>query len=351
MDQFLGVNYGTLGDDLPPPDQAIKLIRSVNGGAVRIYDANATILAAAARANLRVATQVPNELIPSIAHNQTAADSWITTNILPIKKSKIMYVYVGNEILSNTDIVSTWPELVPAMKNIYRALKARNMENILVGTPCAMDMIDTVFPPSAARFRSDITYSIVEPLLKFLKETDSCFFLDAYPYFTWSANHTIVPLNYALFKAKKREFYFDRNTKLTYENLLEQMIDSVVSAMAKLGYNDVPVALSETGWPNGGDVSEFGANVYNAATYNRNLVRVLARRKGTPLRPNVPIPTFIFALFNENLKGGPGTERHWGLFYPNETAVYPVHAKDFANIFYYYFFLFIIFFEESGIFH
>jgi Glycosyl hydrolases family 17 len=319
-----------LGDNLPPPDRAIKLIQSVNGGAFRIYDANATILAAAAHTKLRIAAQVPNELIPSIAYNQTATNSWVTTNILPFQKTRLTYLYIGNEILSNKDIASTWPALVPAMKNIYQALQAQNLKNILVGTTCAIDIIDTVFPPSAAQFRADIAGPIVVPLLKFLKETNSYFFFDAYPYFTWSANHTIVSLDYALFRAKPRDYYLDHGTNLTYKNLLEQMIDSVVSAMANLGYGDLPVVLAETGWPNGGDISEFGANVYNAAMYNRNLAHVLAMRKGTPLQPKVPIPAFVFALFNENQKWGPGTERHWGLFYPNETTIYPVYAKDFA---------------------
>ncbi|KAJ3709174.1 hypothetical protein LUZ61_012879 [Rhynchospora tenuis] len=325
LDQFLGVSYGTLGDNLPTPDHGIKLIQSVSGGAVRIYDANASILAAASRTNLRIAFQVPNELITSIAYNQSAADSWVATNILPIRKSRITYIYVGNEVLSNpTGANSTWEALVPAMKNIYQALQGQNLKNIPVGTTCAMDLIDTVFPPSAARFHSDKAGSLVIPLLKFLKDTNSYFFIDAYPYFTWSANHTIVSLDYALFRAKPRDYYFDYGTKLTYKNLLEQMLDSVVSAMTKLGYGDLKLVLAETGWPNGGDISEFGANVYNAAVYNRNLARILAMRKGTPLRPNVAIPTFVFALFNENLKGGPGTERHWGLFYPNETAIYPI---------------------------
>ncbi|GAB2213571.1 hypothetical protein Droror1_Dr00017881, partial [Drosera rotundifolia] len=51
----------------------------------------------------------------------------------------------------------------------------------------------------------------------------------------------------------------------------------------------IRIFISETGWPNGGDVDEIGANVYNAATYNRNLVAKLTAKpvKGTPARPEV----------------------------------------------------------------
>jgi len=45
---------------------------------------------------------------------------------------------------------------------------------------------------------------------------------------------------------------------------------------------------------------------------------------GTPRRPNQFIPTYIFSLFNENQKTGPGTERHWGLLYPNGSRLYEI---------------------------
>lgn len=45
---------------------------------------------------------------------------------------------------------------------------------------------------------------------------------------------------------------------------------------------------------------------------------------GTPARPGMTIPTFIFALYNENQKRGPGTERHWGLLDCNGKPVYGV---------------------------
>ncbi|CAL9765754.1 unnamed protein product, partial [Musa acuminata subsp. burmannicoides] len=36
------------------------------------------------------------------------------------------------------------------------------------------------------------------------------------------------------------------------------------------------------------------------------------------------MPVFVFSLYNENQKPGPGTERHWGLLYPNGSKVYEV---------------------------
>lgn len=104
------------------------------------------------------------------------------------------------------------------------------------------------------------------------------------------------------------------------------MLDSVIFAMSNLGYKDIPLLISETGWPNGGDIDELGVNVRNAATYNRNLIRKLTTKPpiGTPARPGVSIPTFIFSLYNENRKPGRGSERHWGLVHPNGTTIYEI---------------------------
>ncbi|KAJ3688546.1 hypothetical protein LUZ61_017710 [Rhynchospora tenuis] len=102
------------------------------------------------------------------------------------------------------------------------------------------------------------------------------------------------------------------------------MLDSVIFAMRKLSFNDVKLALAETGWPNGGDLDQIGANVYNAAVYNRNLARRMAGKPGTPARPGVDMPVFVFSLYNENRKPGQATERHWGMYYPNKKPVYQV---------------------------
>lgn len=104
------------------------------------------------------------------------------------------------------------------------------------------------------------------------------------------------------------------------------MLDAVVFAMGRLGYPHIRLFIAETGWPNGGDIDQIGANVYNAATYNRNVARKLSAKPpvGTPARPGIVLPSFIFALYNENLKLGQGTERHFGLLYPNGTNIYEI---------------------------
>lgn len=271
---------------------------------------------------------VPNQVIANISSNQTLADEWIRTNLLPFyPKTRIRTLLVGNEILSfySEQDRKTWIELVPAMRRIRYSLKTYNVSKVKVGTTCAMDVLESSFPPSNGTFRSEIAKTVMKPLLQFLSRTKSFFFIDSYPYFAWSGNYATISLDYALFKGGNLT-YTDPISGLTYTNLLDQMLDAVIFAMTKLGFPTVRLSISETGWPNAGDVDQIGANIYNAATYNRNLVRKMTAEPatGTPARPGVVIPTNIFALYNENQKGGAGTERHWGLLYPNGKDVYGI---------------------------
>ncbi|KAF2920582.1 probable glucan endo-1,3-beta-glucosidase A6 [Oryza sativa Japonica Group] len=324
----LGVNYGTVADDLPTAARSVELLRAAGAGAVRIYDANADILRALAGTGVPVSVTVPNDAIPSLAAaaSPAAVDEWVARNLAPhIPAARVLCLLVGNEVLSDRATAGTaWPSLVPAMANLRRALSARGLGRVKVGTTLAMDALGTSYPPSAGAFRDDIAGAVVRPLLEFLNATGSYYFVDAYPYFAWAANHRSISLDYALFQGEASTHYVDPGTGLTYTNLFDQMLDAVVAAMARLGYGNVKLAVSETGWPTAGDADELGANVHNAATYNRNLAARMAKNPGTPARPGAEIPVFLFSLYNENRKPGPGTERHWGLYYPNATWVYEV---------------------------
>lgn len=323
----IGINYGQLGNNLPSPNQSIHLIKSIKAGQVKIYDSNPEILKLLSGTNLKVSIMVQNHEIINISSSQSSADEWVQNNVLAYyPETMIRFILVGNEILSysSPQDQQIWHNLVPAMHRIKNSLNTLNIHNIKVGTPLAMDILQTTFPPSSGKFRPDISNLVMVPLLQFLNHTKSFFFIDVYPYFSWSTNWTNSSLDFALFRATTN--YTDPKSGLVYTNLLDQMLDSVIFAVKKIGFSNIPIIISETGWPNNGDIEQVGANIYNAATYNRNLIKKMTTKPalGTPARPGVVIPTFVFSLFEENQKTGPGIERHWGLIHSDGTPIYEI---------------------------
>lgn len=101
-------------------------------------------------------------------------------------------------------------------------------------------------------------------------------------------------------------------------------MDAVYVSMKKLGYPDVEIIVAETGWPSGGDPQNTHANPANAAAYNGGLLKKVNSGVGTPLMPGRKFETYIFSLFNENLKGPSLDEKNFGLFRPDFTEVYNI---------------------------
>lgn len=95
---------------------------------------------------------------------------------------------------------------------------------------------------------------------------------------------------------------------LHYTNVFDAMIDVAYFAMADLNFTNIPVVVSETGWPSKEDHNEPSATVDNADTYNSNLVRHVLNNTGTPKHPGIPVNTYIYELFNEDLRAGPTSE-------------------------------------------
>jgi hypothetical protein len=162
----------------------------------------------------------------------------------------------------------------------------------------------------------------MQPILSFLSTARSPFLINCYPYFAYKADPGSVLLEYVLFQPNPG--MTDPSTKLNYDNMLYAQIDSSYAAIQALGHTDIDVKISETGWPSMGDLDEAGATPENAGTYIGNLLQRIEMKQGTPLRPSVPIDVYVFALFNENLKPGPASERNYGLFYPDGRPVYNV---------------------------
>lgn len=148
----------------------------------------------------------------------------------------------------------------------------------------------------------------------------SPFAINAYPYFAYKANPKQVSLDFVLFEPGAGTV--DQVSALHYDNMFHAQIDAAYSAIEKLGYKNVCLQISETGWPSKGDADEAGATPENARKYNGNLIKLISQKKGTPMRPNLDLDVHVFALFNENQKPGPASERNFGLFKPDGTPVY-----------------------------
>lgn len=109
-------------------------------------------------------------------------------------------------------------------------------------------------------------------------------------------------------------------------------VDAVRSALNAMGFNDIEIMISETGWAYSGGNNEVGPSVENARAYNGNLIAHLRSMVGTPLMPGKSVETYIFALYDENLKPGPASERAFGLFKPDLSMVYDVGLSKTSQV-------------------
>ncbi|GLU22665.1 hypothetical protein SLE2022_387240 [Rubroshorea leprosula] len=321
----VGINYGQLGNNLPSPEKVLNLLSASKFTKARIYDTNPQILTAFANSSIELIVTIENGMLPVLVDPQQALQ-WVITHIKPyFPATRITGIAVGNEVFTGDD-TSLVGYLVPAIFSIHGALAQLGLDRyIQVSTPSSQAVLEQSYPPSAGSFKPAVT-GIMLQFLQFLSETNSPFWLNAYPYFAYKGDPANISLDYALLKPNSG--MVDPNTKLHYDNMLYAQVDAVIFAMAKMGYDAIEVRVSETGWPSKGDPEEVGASAQNAELYNRNLLKRQHSNEGTPLRPNMRLEAYLFALFNEDLKPGPTSERNYGLFQPDMTMAYNVGLSD-----------------------
>ncbi|XP_019163640.1 PREDICTED: glucan endo-1,3-beta-glucosidase 14-like isoform X1 [Ipomoea nil] len=319
----VGINYGQIGNDLPSPSRVAVLLKSLNITRVKLYDADPNVLSAFSNSEVEFVIGLGNEFVEKMI-DPAQARAWIQQHFQPYYHggTKITCITVGNEVLTGGNDTQMMNFLLPAMQSVHAALVDLGLSNaVTVTTAHAFSVLTTSFPPSAGAFRPDLA-DYIRPILGFLAQTKAPFLVNAYPYFAYKSNPGEVSLEYVLFQPNPGSI--DPITNLKYDNMLYGQIDAVYSAMKAMGHADVEVKISETGWPSKGDSDEVGATPENAAVYNGNLLQRIAAGEGTPARPSVPVDIYVFALFNENLKAGPTSERNYGLYYPDGAPVYDV---------------------------
>ncbi|KAJ7958037.1 putative Glucan endo-1,3-beta-glucosidase [Quillaja saponaria] len=321
-ESFIGVNYGQVADNLPPPSATAKLLQSTSIEKVRLYGSDPAIIKALANTGIGIVIGAANGDIPALASYPNFAKNWINSNVLPFyPASKIILITVGNEVITSND-QNLINQLLPAIKNLQNALNAASLGGkIKVSTVHSMAVLRQSEPPSSGYFH--LTFgNVLKGLLEFNNATGSPFAINPYPYFAYQSDPRPETLAFCLFQPNAGRV--DSNTNIKYMNMFDAQVDAVRSALNSMGFKNVEIVVAETGWPYKGDNNEVGPGLENAKAYNGNLIAHLRSMVGTPLMPGKSVDTYLFALYDEDLKPGPASERAFGLFKPDLTTTYDI---------------------------
>lgn len=312
---FIGINYGEVADNLPPPSSTARLVQSTTITKVRLYGTDPAIISAFSGTGVSLLLGATNGDIANLASSPAAAAAWVAAH-LPASSPAVSTVSVGNEVLfADASLAS---QLVPAMQNLHDALPPNS--SVKVSTVNAMDVLASSDPPSSGAFKPELAAAL-DPLLAFLSKTGSPFLVNPYPYFAYLSDPRPETLAFCLFQPNAGRP--DAGSGLTYTNMFDAQVDAVRAALDAKGYKDVDIVVAETGWPHKGDPDEAGATVENARAFVSGLVSHLRSLSGTPRAPGKSVETYIFAMYDEDLKPGKASERYFGLFQTSLAETYP----------------------------
>jgi exo-beta-1,3-glucanase (GH17 family) len=306
--QSVGVCYGGNGNNLPTKQAVVDLYKSKGIGKIRLYNPEEGVLQALRGSTIEVILGVPNDALNSLTNAQAATD-WVNKYVKAYSNVKIKYISVGNEVHPGSAEANS---ILSALQNIQKAISAANLQGqIKVSTAIDTTLIGKSYPPSDGVF-SDSASGYIRPIVNFLVSNGSPLLANVYPYFSYVNNQQSIGLDYALFTKQGKN-------EVGYQNLFDALLDSIYAALEKVGGSNVKIVVSESGWPSEGGTA---ASVGNAQTYYGNLIN--HAKGGTPKRPNGPIETYLFAMFDENQKTGDEIERHFGLFRPDKSQKYQI---------------------------
>ncbi|GJR20678.1 glycoside hydrolase, catalytic domain-containing protein [Tanacetum coccineum] len=333
----IGVTY-TQTPTSPPPQHLIPLIQTLHITSIRLINPNPNTIKSFTHTNISLFISIPNTLIPSLSSNISSANLWLYQHVIPFyPRARISAISVGTNLLSHGDF-TTLDMIVPAIRNVRNALNDIGIDKITVSTTFSfLNVMTTSFPPSSAEFQEPVNRLVIKPLLEFLTETNSSFFVSLFPYYVYKLRPEI-PIGFALFQEHAFNFREDTVTGVRYRNLFDLMVDAVIAAMAVAGHENIPLIVTETGWPCYDPLNEGEARVVYSEMYLRGLVSHLKSGRGTQLRKEGPSEVYVYEMFdtnetvNKGLISGDGIGVNWGFCYANMSTKFEINFSNGSSV-------------------
>ncbi|KAK1550771.1 hypothetical protein Q3G72_024562 [Acer saccharum] len=319
----LGANWGTQASHPLPPETIVRLLRDNGLSQVKLFDADYSTLRALGKSQIEVMVGIPNDMLSTMASSVKAAEKWVSKNVSQHISSfnvNIRYVAVGNEPFLETYNGSFLKTTFPALQNVQSALiKAGLGSTVKATVPLNADVYASSSGlPSGGDFRTDI-HDLMLAIVKFYSDNGLPFTVNIYPFISLYIDDNF-PVEYAFFDGNSSPID-DGGT--SYYNMFDANHDTLVHALQKNGFGNLPIIVGEIGWPTDGDKN---ANIDYARRFNQGFVSHISGGKGTPMRPG-PINAYFFSLIDEDAKSiDPGNfERHWGIFTYDGQAKYALN--------------------------
>ncbi|KAK4270871.1 hypothetical protein QN277_019639 [Acacia crassicarpa] len=319
----IGVNWGTISFRRLKPSGVVNLLKDNKIPKVKLFEVEPDILKALKGSGIQIMVGIPNEMLSLLGSSPSAADLWVSQNVTSyIGKggADIRYIAVGNEPFLTSYNGQFQNLVMPAILNLQQSLVKANLAGyVKLVVPCNADAYEASLP-SQGTFRPELT-QIITQLVQFLNANGSPFVVNIYPFLSLYDNGDF-PQDYAFFEGTTHPVTDGTNV---YTNAFDGNYDTLVAALNKIGYGQMPIVIGEIGWPSDGAI---GANITAARVFNQGLIKHIMSNKGTPLRPGAaPMDVYIFSLLDEGAKSTlPGNfERHWGIFSFDGQAKYPLN--------------------------
>ncbi|CAL9106684.1 unnamed protein product [Musa acuminata var. zebrina] len=332
----IGANWGTQASHPLSPTTVVQMLKENGFQKVKLFDAEEGTMSALRKSGLEVMVGIPNDMLAMLATSMKAANNWVSNNVSAyindgvnirfslssvhcfltrVISSKFCslimnrYVAVGNEPFLQTYNGSFLQTTFPALQNIQGALIKAGLSNqVKVTTPQNADVYASPSGrPSDGDFRSDIR-DLMLAIVKFLNDNAAPFTVNIYPFISLYSDPNF-PVDYAFFEGSSSAVV---DGSVTYSNMFDANLDTLVWAMKKNGFPNLPIIVGEIGWPTDGDMN---ANVQYAQKFNQGFMNHISSGQGTPMRAG-PIDAYLFSLIDEDQKSiQPGNfERHWGIY-------------------------------------